>query len=96
MTTTTTPAPRYHAFDALRGTMMLLGIALHAAVPYGAGAWFVHDGPRNVTVSIFLILVHVFRMPVFFAMSGFFAALLLERLGPRGFIRHRVKRVVVP
>ena len=30
------PADRYHALDALRGFAMLLGVLLHAALPYTA------------------------------------------------------------
>jgi hypothetical protein len=38
---------RYHALDALRATMMLLGLVLHSAVSYTArplgAAWPYHD-----------------------------------------------------
>ena len=40
-------ADRYHALDALRGFAMLLGILIHAGIPYAATIkvpfWPVHD-----------------------------------------------------
>ena len=45
--TTSLPLQRYHALDALRATMMLLGLVLHSAVSYTASplgaAWPYHD-----------------------------------------------------
>jgi peptidoglycan/LPS O-acetylase OafA/YrhL len=35
-------------------------------------------------------------MPIFYAMAGFFAAMLYERRGPAGFARHRASRILVP
>ena len=35
-------------------------------------------------------------MPVFFVVAGFFAAMLMQRDGPRGFIRNRALRVLLP
>jgi len=83
--------------DALRGVMMLLGIYLHAAVAYSAyGSWPWKDGSTTGLFDVSLGLIHVFRMPVFYVLAGFFAALLYERRGARGFLRNRVVRIVVP
>ncbi|HET8576336.1 MAG TPA: acyltransferase family protein [Methylomirabilota bacterium] len=88
---------RYHSLDALRGTMMLLGIYLHAAVAYSRhGSWPWKDGSTTGMFDLSLGLIHVFRMPVFYVMAGFFAALLLERRGIAGFIRNRTIRILVP
>jgi hypothetical protein len=35
-------------------------------------------------------------MPVFFVMSGYFSALLLDRRGRAGLIRHRARRILLP
>jgi peptidoglycan/LPS O-acetylase OafA/YrhL len=87
----------YPSFDALRGAMMLLGIYLHAAVAYSErGNWPWKDGAATGIFDISLGLIHVFRMPVFYVMAGFFAALLLERRGPERFIRNRAVRILVP
>jgi len=40
--------------------------------------------------------IHVFRMPVFFIVGGYFASSLLRRAGLRGFMLSRTKRLVAP
>src|SRR5580765_5570684 len=77
--------------------MMLLGIYLHAAVGYSEyGNWPWKDGSTTGLYDVSLGLIHVFRMPVFYVLAGFFAALLYERRGARGFVRNRVIRILVP
>src|SRR5215471_1769408 len=90
-------ASRYHALDALRAAMMFLGIYLHAAAAYSPhGDW--HVKPPQVTTALDYTItwIHVFRMPVFYVMAGFFAALLLERYGFRRAAVNRFWRIVVP
>ena len=88
---------RFPAFDALRGAMMLLGVYLHSAVAYSErGSWPWKDGSATAVFDISLGLIHVFRMPVFFVMAGFFAGLLLERRGAAHFIRNRALRILLP
>ena len=41
-------------------------------------------------------LVHGFRMPVFFLLSGFFCALLWQRRGLRGLLKNRILRIALP
>jgi peptidoglycan/LPS O-acetylase OafA/YrhL len=47
-------------------------------------------------LDLSLVLIHSFRMPLFFVMSGYFAAMLWVRLGTSGFLRHRLKRIALP
>jgi glucan biosynthesis protein C len=91
---------RLHAFDALRAAMMLLGIVLHTAVSYTVTplreAWPYQDASRNVIFDFTAFIIHLFRMPTFFVMAGFFAALLYQREHGSGFISHRVRRLLLP
>ena len=90
-------ASRYHALDALRAAMMFLGIYLHAAAAYSPyGDW--HVKPAQVTTSLDYTItwIHVFRMPVFYVMAGFFAALLLARYGLPRAANNRFWRIAVP
>jgi glucans biosynthesis protein C len=90
-------ASRYHSLDALRGVMMLLGIYLHAGVAYSEyGSWPWKDGSTTGLFDVSLGLIHVFRMPVFYVLAGFFAALLYARRGAGGFVRNRVIRILIP
>ena len=101
---------RLHALDALRGTAMLLGVVLHAAMPFTYGSllgafpaladdvayWPVHDTAAHPAFDLLVYVIHAFRMPVFFVLAGLFAHRLVERLGARSFLEHRARRVLVP
>ena len=87
---------RYHALDALRAAMMFLGIYLHAVAAYTPEAgwtWKQQELTRSLLWSISVI--HVFRMPIFYAMAGFFTALLIARYGLRRAAWNRFMRIVV-
>jgi glucans biosynthesis protein C len=91
---------RYHALDALRATMMLLGLILHSAVSYTAlplgAAWPYHDQQTSLWFDLVVFFIHLFRMPVFFVVAGFFGALLYERDGAGGMAKNRLTRVLAP
>jgi hypothetical protein len=90
-------ASRFHALDALRAAMMFLGIYLHAVVAYSPdGGWPLRLGPLTTTLNWSMSIIHVFRMPIFYAMAGFFTALLISRYGFRGTALNRFWRIAVP
>ena len=84
---------RIHSLDAYRGVLMLLGIVIHGAIPF-----LDHDveSLSGDVVSFSFWLVHLFRMPAFFMLSGFFAALLWQRYGGAGMLMNRFERIVLP
>jgi peptidoglycan/LPS O-acetylase OafA/YrhL len=97
MTSSSASAERFHALDALRAAMMFLGIYLHAVVAYSpSGGWPWRQTELSRTLDWSLSIIHVFRMPIFYAMAGFFAALLLARYGVRRAAWNRFMRIVVP
>ncbi|MBN9090173.1 MAG: acyltransferase family protein [Reyranella sp.] len=88
---------RYHALDALRAAMMFLGIYLHAAVAYSPnGGWLWKQAEQTRLLDWSTSAIHVFRMPIFYAMAGFFTALLIARYGSRRAAWNRFLRIVVP
>jgi glucan biosynthesis protein C len=91
---------RYYGLDALRGAMMMLGIVLHAAMLYIAspppGLPMVGDRNNSVLFDGILAFIHSFRMPAFFVLAGFFAALLVEKRGLWGTYKNRLARVAAP
>jgi len=91
-------APRYHALDGVRAFAMLLGVFLHASLPYMhvLFPWAVVDGSRSVSLTLVIYAIHSFRMPAFFLIAGFFARLVFHRAGPGAFLKHRAKRVLLP
>src|SRR4051794_17072482 len=81
---------RIHSMDALRASTMLLLIPVHAVTLLSLNG---HGGAWAVAVFWF---IHVFRLPLFFAMSGFFLTLLISRKGLRETVRNRTMRIVIP
>lgn len=91
---------RYHGLDGLRAAMMLLGLLLHAVICYihlpADDIWTFRDESTHAIWTNVLFFIHVFRMPIFYVMAGFFAALLLERRGAAKMVRNRAGRILVP
>lgn len=89
---------RLHALDLLRAAAMFLGIVLHAGISFIVSPfpWLVHDARRSFVFDVLLAAIHGFRMQVFFFLAGFFAHLLWQRLGARGFLIQRGKRIGLP
>ena len=92
---------RIHALDALRAIMMLLGIVLHTSLSYTVVAaeehWFFND-PHNTWIGFDFIFsaIHFFRMPIFFMVAGFFAALLFYERSAQTMLKNRLQRIVYP
>jgi glucan biosynthesis protein C len=79
--------------------MMLLGIVLHGAIGYmtlNPGVWQYQDPATTPVADLLVIGIHIFRMPVFFVVAGFFTALLVERRGVTSMLRNRFGRVMLP
>ena len=81
---------------------MLLGVLLHAVfytIPFRYFRHHVLPGASNAWALPYfhlVQLVHGFRMPVFFLLSGFFCALLWQRRGLRGLLKNRILRIALP
>jgi peptidoglycan/LPS O-acetylase OafA/YrhL len=76
--------------DALRASTMMLLVPVHAA-----SLLAINGHPGGWATGIYWV-VHVFRLPLFFAMSGFFLALLLSRRGLGRTARNRTLRIAIP
>lgn len=80
---------------------MLLGIVLHAAITYMVRPmdgllWPLEDQPTSYGFDLMFWWIHGWRIPLFFVMAGFFAAMLARRRGAGGFLKHRVLRILIP
>ncbi|MFM1935485.1 MAG: hypothetical protein RI990_444 [Planctomycetota bacterium] len=91
---------RFHGLDLLRGSMMLLGVVLHCALTYmdgpADGGWPLRDPDRSGWAGLVALSIHVFRMPAFFLLAGFFGSLVVARRGLWSWVRDRFARIVVP
>ncbi len=84
-------ASRLHHLDALRALTMFLILPAHALtlISLQRGGW------NDLEASVFWA-IHVFRLPLFFLVAGFFAALLLDSRGLADLLRNRAIRIGVP
>jgi fucose 4-O-acetylase-like acetyltransferase len=73
--------PRRYDLDAIRGFAMLLGIVLHAAIPF-MPYWQDGDVGGGFLSGLFEF-IHGFRMPLFFILSGYFTTMLWRGQGMR-------------
>lgn len=91
---------RYHSLDAVRAFALLSGIVLHATLSFWPGFrelnWPVSDDSPSLVISGLFFVIHIFRMCLFYAIAGFFAHVLLERLGVWGLVRNRLRRIALP
>ena len=91
--------------------MMTLGLVLHSAITYTQFTvylsslpvddpehfpWHFVDGQASLFIDMLFFFIHTFRMPVFFIMAGFFAALMVQKYGENGFLSNRLKRIGIP
>ncbi|MCB1602752.1 MAG: acyltransferase family protein, partial [Xanthomonadales bacterium] len=92
-------AERLHYLDNLRALAMLAGVLFHAALAYSP---LVHplfptaDRQTSALIDGLVWFSHLFRMPLFFLIAGFFTALLVQRRGLGGLFRNRLFRVMLP
>lgn len=90
---------RIHSMDNLRALAMLAGVVFHAALAYSPlmhPIWPAADAGRSAIVDALAWFLHMFRMPLFFVVAGYFAALLVARRGMAGLFRNRCARVLLP
>lgn len=90
---------RIHYLDQVRALAMMVGIFIHACFPYAYGIqenWTIRDDTSSLTIALGFYFLHLFRMPVFFLIAGFFANYLYQKRGVKGFLKHRVKRIGLP
>jgi glucan biosynthesis protein C len=92
---------RIHSLDSLRAIMMLLGLVLHSALTYNVtnhgDVWDLKDPETTHIATDFLVLlIHSFRMPIFFLIAGFFGAMLFYERKPMKMVVNRVSRIVFP
>ncbi|WP_020531110.1 acyltransferase family protein [Flexithrix dorotheae] len=90
---------RLHSMDALRAITMFLGVVLHAAMSYQLhprSGWPQDSHSANIVYDFVYQWIHSFRMPLFFLIAGFFTRFLYLKIGHASFLKHRIKRILIP
>lgn len=90
---------RIHYLDNLRALAMLLGVYLHAALAYAEpsrSVWIATNPQGNVAIDASIWWIHLFRMSLFFLLSGYFSKLMIQRKGLKPFLWNRGIRIALP
>lgn len=90
---------RQPALDQLRALAMLAGVGFHAALAYSplARPYFpTADGIGSAWVDAVIWWLHLWRMPLFFLISGVLTALLVRSRGLAGLWASRWRRIGLP
>ncbi len=89
---------RINGFDALRTIAMWLGVLLHSLIVYKAEAepnW-PHDTTNYYFLDWLYDYIHIFRMPLFYMVAGFFSRMVVIKKGNAYFINQRARRILLP
>ncbi|MCX9156855.1 acyltransferase family protein [Niveibacterium sp. 24ML] len=88
---------REWSLDAARATLLVLGIVLHTGNIYAVGSgWLVKDSESNAAFNWLVAFIHIFRVPGFFWLSGFFCGLTYAKVGFVRTLKDRYLRLGVP
>lgn len=90
---------RFHYLDNLRAMAMLVGILFHASIAYmpiNHETWVVSNTTHSTSLEAIAYFTHLFRIPLFMFIAGFFGHYLLMKHGVNGFIKNRSQRVLAP
>lgn len=83
--------------DSLRAILMSFGVVLHAALAYDTSRkWVVSDASGSAGYGIWVTIIHMYRMPLFFLVAGFFTSLAFDKYTRTEFVRIRFIRIVLP
>ncbi|MGI4881186.1 MAG: acyltransferase family protein [Janthinobacterium lividum] len=86
---------RLHYIDRCRALLMLLGIPYHAARMFSSD-WGPAQGDPSMFCAVVAQTITEFRMPAFFLIAGYFAAMLLVRTPRETWLRTRIVRLGIP
>ena len=77
---------------------MLLGIVLHAALPYipNVEAFWPADESSSHVINTIFQFIHIWRMPLFFILAGFFANLIISKKSWKSWWGNRLLRIGLP
>lgn len=88
---------RIYYMDSLRSVLIIMGIFLHAANVYHVdGSWMISDPEQHVVFNYLTQFIHLFRMPAFFILSGYFSLFIYQRYGVKKYFRYRLRQIIIP
>jgi len=96
-TQTSTKPARLYYIDWLR-VLAILGVFLfHAVHPFDSAVdWHIKNAEQSDAVTVFLLLVYPWGIPLFFLVAGAGSKFALRRRSNRQYISERVTRLLIP
>ncbi len=83
--------------DSMRAILMMMGIVLHSAQVFNPNKnWLIFSDNTHPLMKHIVDVIHMFRMPAFFIVSGYFCYLTLSKYRTKVFLSVRLKRIVIP
>ena len=88
---------RVYFFDAMRALLILFIVITHILQNFNPHAtWLIYNS-NDISISPFIIdFLMLFTLQSFFIMSGYLAAMSINKLGIQYFFDSRIKRVLIP
>ena len=88
---------RVYFFDSMRAILILLIVTIHTLQVFNPNAsWLIHH-PNDIAIAPFIIdFLLLFTLQSFFIMSGYLAAMSINKLGAKKFFDSRIKRIFIP
>jgi glucans biosynthesis protein C len=86
-----------HLWDNIRGAWILSVVVAHTVTSFATPqSDYYRDAGAHPIFDFLFVFIRTFRLPLYFVMAGFLAALQFERHGLAATVRNRFKRIVVP
>ncbi len=96
----TTPIKqRLYYFDHLRVLAVMLGIIMHTSIAFSTAnfyKWYIKTDHPSIIANYVVLFVHIFYMPMFFFIAGFFGYQMFKKYHWSGLIKNRFYRIAVP
>jgi peptidoglycan/LPS O-acetylase OafA/YrhL len=87
---------RLHYLDWLR-VLAILGVFLfHAVHPFDMFPWEIKNAEQSVLVTLFIVFLGPWGMPLFFMLSGAGTWFALRKRSGRQYLRERIYRLLIP
>lgn len=90
---------RLHYFDYLRVLAVFMGIIMHSTMAFTTADfyfWYLKVNNPSVIADNIVLLVHVYYMPLFFLIAGYFASQMYQKYQWLGLLRNRASRIGLP
>lgn len=88
---------RVYFLDSMRGILILFILIIHSLQVFNPEkTWLIYTDEGIDFVPYIIEFLMLFTLTSFFIMSGFFAAMSIQKVGSQKFLEMRIKRILIP